>query len=737
MDGVVKLKYVLLFAFHMLFVCKSIFAGEIVIEGQIIDLNGPLKGVSWIEIDAGSNTVFTKPNGRFSFRISKGNHRFEFYHVGYRSYAFDFVVSNDTLINVKLQKQVLNVDSSLSANPESDFGVFLKKEGSIQNVSNVLPNYLMYGILSSPSNTILFEEIKPFAWGNGKGSDMNSVLKNISLVSFPPLDLSTEVVDVYEEFNPRGFISPFSGNTKSDYMFIREGTYDVGDRKIIRLRILKTKSWKPLFSGHIDWDMKNSRPYELQLELNSFSLLENAHFIQINQRFRSDTNSLWRPDFQEVNIQFNVLGENAIGFFALKSKGARKVDDGQLTFEQTITPIPYKESNSRTVSNMILRGFSINDNSRKSIYHIQPLMKTLTYNAVEGVSLLTGISWRKRVGQDKIIMIDPTVRYGTKNGHLNADVQGKFFFNSQNSDMLSIGMGKRVQQFNPDNTVPQLMNSFSIISDKINYLKIFENTHLHLGMGKQFFKNTTITGAVEYQNRTPLVNFNSNYSSNYPEEISTQPMPLHQSVQFKLGLIINTSKIPWVDHWHFDAKKSGMPRIEITYTKGVPGLMGSESDFDKWRMSFSGLVNLRMKGSILYHFQAGGFLNDKRVELPDYHHFWGNQTRKAFPYLESFQLVPFYAFSNKNNSFASVHLEYRSKGFITENIPWIRNANLHLVSGGNAFTSGKLNYTELFWGFDNILKFIRVDHIVSVRGAYQKQGIRIGISGFDRLFSEN
>jgi len=131
-------------------------------------------------------------------------------------------------------------------------------------------------------------------------------------------------------------------------------------------------------------------------------------------------------------------------------------------------------------------------------------------------------------------------------------------------------------------------------------------------------------------------------------------------------------------------------------------------------------------------------LNTERVALPDYNHFIGNLTRKATPYVESFQVAPFYAFSNKERFFGEFHAEYKLNGLLTNKIPIIKKLNLRLVTGTNMIMLKNRNYQELFMGIENIFKLLRFDY---VKGHGQSlgstHGFRLGIRGFSSLFTDN
>jgi hypothetical protein len=124
----------------------------------------------------------------------------------------------------------------------------------------------------------------------------------------------------------------------------------------------------------------------------------------------------------------------------------------------------------------------------------------------------------------------------------------------------------------------------------------------------------------------------------------------------------------------------------------------------------------------------GGFLDTGKLQKIDYNHFNGNVSTFATDYLNSFQVLPIYQFSNTNKFYALVHVEHNFNGLLTNKIPGIKRLNVYLVAGSNAFAMKGTHYIELFAGVENIFKRLRVDFVQSfLDGKSWLNGIRIGI----------
>lgn len=117
-------------------------------------------------------------------------------------------------------------------------------------------------------------------------------------------------------------------------------------------------------------------------------------------------------------------------------------------------------------------------------------------------------------------------------------------------------------------------------------------------------------------------------------------------------------------------------------------------------------------------------------------HFNGNQTFYNIKYLNSFQLAPYYKYSNMEKFYTIAHIEHHFNGLFTNKIPLFNKLKWHLVAGSNFFYVNSNNYyMEAFAGIENLLKALRVDLVTAWQARPGRTfGIRAGIGG---LISNN
>ncbi len=413
-----------------------------------------------------------------------------------------------------------------------------------------------------------------------------------------------------------------------------------------------------------------------------------------------------------------------------------------------------KQEGKITINSIFYKGFtrtSYNINRKTtSTFTWQPLLPAMEYNTVEGLALNASFSLRKPLQGGKTqILIAPHIRYGTADGELNA--WGTVAFNKRfrnfgggdaekQSGTLSFSGGRRINQFNKDNPITPGVNALYTLFFNRNYMKLYENYFGEINYTKRTESGLKYTLNALYEDRTPLENSTTystihysiqKFTPNYPVELLQQQFTPNKALTAGFTLQYQ----PGQKYIQFPNNKmplgSKYPTFELAYTKGFSGIVGSTSDFDKWKFSVFDDMNLKLLGTLRYRFDIGGFLNASNVAVQDYQFFNGNQTIFASAYMNSFQLAPYYANSTTAHFYAVGHIEHHFNGLLTNKIPLFRRLNWHLVAGGNAFyVNPHNNYTEVFGGIENILKLFRVDFVGSyLNGKTGQFGVRLGFGG--------
>jgi hypothetical protein len=609
------------------------------------------------------------------------------------------------------------------------------------------------------------------------------------------IDFYSNNVQVTRNLNPRGFISPIADGAMNFYRYKYMGAFFENGRQVNKIQVIPKRTYEPLFSGFINITENDWHIHSLQLELTKASQIEFVDKIRIEQIHMPMQGDLWLVQSQTVFPVVSFMGFKGNGYFVsvfsdhvlqpAVPKGffdrtiirydplSNKRDSNWWSANRPIPLLPaevedYRKKDSLerlrqdphvmdsldhiqnriTPVGLLLNGQTLSRRSRKTTFTYDPLLKAISFNTAEGWTLQFSGDWTKHWEGRRRLTVTPLLRYGLHNGHFNPYLITEYRYGKGYLNSISVSGGKRVFQFNNDNPIPQVLNTWTTLQDGHNYMKTYEATALAVQYTRGVGEGFTIKAGISYQHRRPLENTDTtsywgrhgnreNLTPNFPVEIVQSNIPVHNA----LVLSAEVSYQPGSRYIELPDTKinlgSRYPLFSLFYARGLR-MLGGAISYDRWRFSVKQNVNFHLPGEFRYNIEMGGFLSKARLEAPDYIHFTGNQTTKAVPYLGSFQLLPYYARSGTYDFYTALHAEHHFNGFLTNKIPLVKKLNLRLVGGANLlWVNGHDHYLEAFAGIDNIFKIFRLDYVWAwdQHGAYA-QGIRIGIYAFGNLFTD-
>jgi hypothetical protein len=405
-----------------------------------------------------------------------------------------------------------------------------------------------------------------------------------------------------------------------------------------------------------------------------------------------------------------------------------------------------KNQKSISIKDILWSGIRHNFYSKKRtiFYTARPLLAKLDYNTVEGLAIVAEqtFGYYPRKGKNTY-KLDWNSRYGISNTHFNSyadlTIRSRQLRGNLRNRYLKLSGGKRLSQFNHDSPLEPLSNAITTLFWKENYLKVYENW-----FGRAEYNTKTESGLrlnfhVTYEDRLPVENSTDfaflgkekTILPNHPYELANRSFVNHQAVVAGATFRWQPGQRFIQFPTHRVAIGSSAPTFVLEYNKGIEKILSSDVNFDKWKLSVIDNLNFKLGGQFKYKISIGGFLNDKKVEIPDMQHFNGNQVYSIRRYLDAFQLAPYYRYSNTENFYTVLHVEHHFNGLITNKIPLFNKLKWYLVAGSNAFyVNQDKYYMEAFLGMENILKIFRVDFI----NAYQPDlnyrfGIKLGAGG--------
>lgn len=595
-------------------------------------------------------------------------------------------------------------------------------------------------------------------------------------------------ISVGEGLNPRGFISPIASGALSFYKYKFEGTFYENGKEVSRIKVIPRRKYEPLFSGYINIIEDEWRLQSVDLLLLREQQMQFLDTLRIQQLY-VPSGKVWIVKNQVIYPAGKIFGFDFFGTF-VQVYDKFDMDPGfkpkffdhtvikfydssnkkTAAYWDSIRPVPLlaeevrdykkkdsleqarkdpryldsldKKRNKITLAGILLTGQSFSVRKRKEFINFDALISTLNYNTVEGAVVNFSPNYTRRFENRHFLSITPDIRYAITSGHLNPSVSVGYGFGKKYFQSINISGGRQVYQFNNAGSITPRINTIKTLLNEYNYMKIYEANFFRASYGTSIGNGLSFTASFQFQDRLPLENLadpvswknveGRSFTPNYPTEIAATNMVRNQAAT--VGLAVTWR--PGMDYIELPDRKFGIgskyPTIAASVTKGVNGLFGSDVDYTKWRIGVSDELDLKLGGKFNYNVAFSGFFDAAKTYIPDYIHFLGNQTIFASRELASFQLAPYYKYSNTSKFNIAAHAEYHLNGLLTNKIPFFKKLNWFLVAGANALHVDKnADYAELSIGLENILKVIRVDFVQGFEnGGGKPSGIRIAMPVF-------
>ena len=598
-------------------------------------------------------------------------------------------------------------------------------------------------------------------------------------------------IQIGRNLNARGFVSPIASNALEYYKYKFMGVFIEDGKEVNKIQVIPRKKYEPVFSGSINITENDWRIHSLQLQLTKESQMEVIDTLRVEQLYVPLSSEIWVIKSQVLYPAVKFFGFDGYGSFVNVYSGfnlnpyfEKKFFNNTLLkyldssnkrsnlYWDSIRPVPlqveeitdYKKKDSLeqvrksphyldsldkrrnrvTTTGILLTGQTFSREKKRTTYTVNSIFEGLNYNTVEGVVINLQGTIRKRLDSLRMsrssIFLTPNIRYGFNNKHLNAGLAAGYTYDKKHVSSIILSGGKDVFQFNNLSTFSERNNTINTLIFEKNFMKIYEAWYAKLNFNKGIREGLTLRTTLEYQDRMPVNNTTTytfrdlkkrTFTPNYPTELLSDNFQRHQALMATVGLTWQ----PGAKYVEFPDRKfnigSKYPTFNLDYTKGLQGVIGSDVNYDKWRLVVSDDINLKLAGTVNYRISIGGFLNTHSVEVPDYQHFNGNQSIFASTYLNSFQSAPFYQNSTTTSFYSTINAEHHFNGLLTNKIPLLRQLNWHLVAGTNAFyVNPANNYVEVFAGLENIFKLFRIDFIQSYSAQHHPySGITLGMQG--------
>lgn len=339
-------------------------------------------------------------------------------------------------------------------------------------------------------------------------------------------------------------------------------------------------------------------------------------------------------------------------------------------------------------------------------------------NVVEGHRLMLSLRTSNRFS--KKVELSGFGIYGFLDQEFKYGASVRWKISNAPREMLRLNYKKRIEQLGLASTIGDIGNSFTTLFSAGPLDKLTMVDQLTFSFEKDYKIDMRTFNSIEWKHYAPLG------SSDYSRiDGSGDTIKITGLTSFQIRNQIMYTREEKFLSGQFDRISLGSrkPIISLTHTWGIKNFLGSEYNFHRLDFVWDHRPKIGFLGKLHYTVYAGKIFGTVPYPFLEVHQ--GNET--YYLQISTMNMMNYYEFIS--DEWVGINFEHYLMGLITDRIPLIKKLELRIVYSAKMLI-GKYNdkhesemllpsyshrfsypYYEVSAGFENILKFIRVDAI--------------------------
>ena len=345
----------------------------------------------------------------------------------------------------------------------------------------------------------------------------------------------------------------------------------------------------------------------------------------------------------------------------------------------------------------------------------------INFNTVDGYTFGQDFRISKNWKNNTGITITPEASWAFSREKLMWKLSGYYGFNRMKQSSLSFRTGITSRDFSSNGPINPLLNSFTSLFLKRNYMKLYETRFLTIGYRTEIRNGLYVDFSGGFEKRDTLENTTGYaiikssrlYTDNFPDNPVLYNNPIRRILpdnEDHYEFVTNVTFIPRQKYSLNKGSKiprgSDWPTFYLMWKHGInefPDSLGGYKHYDMLVATASKTHEFGAMSEFRWNVRAGGFLDNRNVPFYDFFHF----NTQPLPvilndYHYAFRLPALYSLSTRE-FFAEAHIKYTTSYLLLKYLPGMSKTlmreNLSLSYLGSRFHK---NYTEIGYSISEI-----------------------------------
>lgn len=350
-----------------------------------------------------------------------------------------------------------------------------------------------------------------------------------------------------------------------------------------------------------------------------------------------------------------------------------------------------------------------------------------TFNTVDGFRYGTDIAFRYRWEGGTSLTLTPSADWAFARERLLWRVNSTLNYSRMKQARLFIWAGRSSNDFNRSAGISPGLNMMTSLLFRENYLRLYESNYINVSHRHEIINGLYAELRYNYEDRRMLRN-NSDFSlfrkdAEYSPNIPVNqylPDPADPSELYNMGNhihhegILQLSFTPRQKYYINNGVKSpagsSYPTFRLTLKHGInkyPGEEGRSYDFIRAEASKSRSIGAFSEYG--WSIKAGGFINNRGVEFPDFVHFNSQPLPVLLTnYRDVFMLPGYYTLATPEY-FTEAHFRFTTPYLLLKLIPGLSNTLIREnISLAWLYTPHTRNYYELGYALSEVFLLGRI-----------------------------